>query len=298
MPEDEWVTQWETGGGPWSSLPEPCYGEQNIPIDAEKLIVATGDAVNTGGCPTGPGADLATFVEPLEVTALPGPGQGAVSPDQTIVSSPPNSSTDETQQRQNLQSMLSSSSFDPTVKQECAYYGPSGPCPFWTIVPTPEPGEPWSQYEADLQSLGFTNIQRNVLPSDSVDLDEPASSVTVVDPAPGTPTSAAQAIVVDTNPDGTAMPVATARETSLANTLESQNPGITDQNKLDVARSCLELVDAGTGNTDTSGDSGDQSLTDCSSLPVFISGQDVREAADHDLAALGAISDPNNEARR
>jgi hypothetical protein len=295
LSQDEWVTQWETGGGPWSSLPEPCYGENNIPVDAEKVIVATGDRVNTGGCPVGPPADLATFIEPLDVVALPGPGQGAVSPDQTIDSSPPNSSTDENQQRQNVQSLLSSPGFDPIVEQECAYYGPSGPCPFWSIVPTPQAGEPWSQYQAALQNLGFTNVQRSILSSDSVDLDEPASSVTVVYPTPGTPATTSQTITVYTNPDNPDMPAATARETSLANTLEAQNPAITDTNKLDVARSCLERVDAGTGNTDTSGDSGDQSMADCSSLPIFISGQDVRQPTDHDLAALGAVNDPNNQ---
>jgi hypothetical protein len=86
----------------------------------------------------------------------------------------------------------------------------------------------------------------------------------------------------------------TQRVLNLANALETQNPGtIDDNNKLELAQQCLDLEDAATGNTDTSGDSGDVSFTNCKGLPIFVSGADVREATNHDLAALGwPIDDP------
>jgi hypothetical protein len=89
-------------------------------------------------------------------------------------------------------------------------------------------------------------------------------------------------------------PGLTQRVLNLANALETQNPGtIDDNNKLELAQECLELEDAATGNTDTSGDSGDVSFTNCKGLPIFVSGADVREATNHDLAALGwPINDP------
>jgi hypothetical protein len=155
-------------------------------------------------------------------------------------------------------------------------------------VPAPSAGETWSQYRTDLANAGFINLQREILTSDTADLDQPASAVTVVSPAPGTAIDTSQAVDVTTNPD--AMPQPSQREILLANTLAAQNANVDATNKLDVARSCLELEDAGIPNTDTSGDSGDKSLTNCSSLPIFISGQDVREAADHDLAALGVTT--------
>jgi hypothetical protein len=43
--------------------------------------------------------------------------------------------------------------------------------------------ETWSQYQTDLANAGFTNVQRQVLPSDTADLDQPADAVTLVSPA-------------------------------------------------------------------------------------------------------------------
>jgi hypothetical protein len=125
-------------------------------------------------------------------------------------------------------------------------------------------------------------------------LDKPASAVTIVSPQPGTQIDpGSQVVTVTTNPDS--MPQPTQRETDLAAALENQSPTVDDTNKLDIARACLELEDAGTGNTDTAEDGGDISFNNCQTLPIFVSGNDVRAATDHDLAALGAISDPNNQ---
>jgi hypothetical protein len=45
--------------------------------------------------------------------------------------------------------------------------------------------------------------------------------------------------------------------------------------------------DAATGNTDTTGDSGDESFTNCSTMPIFITGHDAQSAGLHDEIALG-----------
>ena len=166
------------------------------------------------------------------------------------------------------------------------------PSPYVVPVPPPSAGETWSQYQTDLTNAGFTNVQRQILTSDTTDLDQPASAVTVVSPAPGTAIDTSRTVTVTTNPD--TMPQPSQREIALANTLASQNTNVDATNKLDIARSCLELEDAGIPNTDTSGGSGDKSFTNCSSLPIFISGYDVREASQHDLEALGWLSSPNN----
>ncbi len=166
--------------------------------------------------------------------------------------------------------------------------GQAYPPPGVITVPAPTLGETWATYQAALANAGFTNVQRQILDSTNADLDMPASAVTVVSPAPGQEVDSATPITVTTNPDGSSMPQATTRETSLGDFLETKDPAVNETNKLDIARSCLDAVDASNGNTDKTGDSGDASFASCSTMPVFYSGYDVREASQHDLEALAA----------
>jgi hypothetical protein len=159
--------------------------------------------------------------------------------------------------------------------------------PGTVAVPTLSAGETWSQYESDLDNAGFTSVNRQILTSDTADLDQPASAVTLLSPAPGQYADTAATMTVTTNPDSPNMPQATAREISLADLLQTQNLGITNENKLKIARTCLELEDAATGNADTTGDSGDVSFYNCSTLPIFITGYDAQSAGQHDEIALG-----------
>jgi hypothetical protein len=159
--------------------------------------------------------------------------------------------------------------------------------PGTVAVPAPSTGETRSQYQTDLSNAGFTNVQRQILTSDTADLDQPASAVTLVSPAPGQYADTATTITATTNPDSPNMPQATAREEDLATALENENPAVTNENKLKVARACLQYEDAATGNTDETGDSGDLSFHNCSTLPIFITGNDAQSAGQHDEIAVG-----------
>jgi hypothetical protein len=276
-PTDGFVVDWQFTGSGFNTQ----WEAENAPVGTEFFVISD----NSNGT-----NNMVGFV-PATVVALPGPNQGAPSSYGQKVSGS-NTAPSEAQQKQNAATVLQSPTYDQFNQSLCAHDGPAGPCPFWVMLPSPSPGETWTAYQAALANAGFTNVQRVTLSSDTVDLDQVASAVTAVSPTPGTAIDTAQPVTVTTNPD--TMPQPTQREIDLANILETQSPGITDSNKLDVARSCLELEDAATGNTDTSGDSGDISFTNCSSLPIFISGYDVREAAEHDLEALGWVSSPNN----
>jgi hypothetical protein len=150
-------------------------------------------------------------------------------------------------------------------------------------IPQPQTNETYDDYAARLDDLGLTHHTRHTLGADTADLDQPADAVTVVTPAPGMSVLPNTTLTVDANPSAADMPEPTQREIDLATALDSQNENVDETNKLDIARSCLELEDA-------AGNNGDD---DCKTLPIFVSGNDVREAADHDLAALGAISDPD-----
>jgi hypothetical protein len=135
-----------------------------------------------------------------------------------------------------------------------------------------------------LHAFGITSVVRQTLSPDTVDLDRPARAVTIVTPQPGTQIDpGSQTVTVTTNPDAADMPQPSQRQIDLATALDAQNATVDDTNKYDIARSCLDLEDA-------AGNNGDE---DCKTLPTFITGNDAREAADHDLAALGARSDPD-----
>ena len=145
-------------------------------------------------------------------------------------------------------------------------------------VPTFLPGETWSAYEAELNSAGITTHPREITKSPY--LDGPASDVLSVAPAPGTLIDPSDAVIVTTNPN--TMPQVSDQVQSLANSLATQNPGITDANKYDVAQSCLDTANDATQVSPALGDP----ATLCKSLPIFIPGYDVNEAAEHDEQAL------------
>lgn len=63
---------------------------------------------------------------------------------------------------------------------------------------------------------------------------------------------------------------------ALADALEEANPNVDESNKYEIAEACLELEAAASRD----------GASECRNLPIFISGRDVREAADHDLESL------------
>jgi hypothetical protein len=153
--------------------------------------------------------------------------------------------------------------------------------PLAATIPAPQPDELWSDYRQCLAKLGFRDVKRvQIDPADAV-LTKPAKAVLDTRPAPGSSVSPDTRIDVVTNPD--VISVATQAEVDLANTLDANNTTVNEVNRLDIARSCLRREAA----ADRDG------ATECRSLPIFISGQDVREAADHDLEALGVTNDPD-----
>jgi hypothetical protein len=152
-------------------------------------------------------------------------------------------------------------------------------------VPSISPDETPTDYIQCLSTLGLNANPTETLGDSQVDWGTPASDVVNVQPAPGVAVNPGSDVTIDANPD--TMPTPTQRETDLATALLAKNPGITDENKLDIARSCLDLEDAATGNTDTTGDSGDESFANCSTMPIFITGNDAQSAGQHDLIALG-----------
>ena len=152
-------------------------------------------------------------------------------------------------------------------------------------VPSILPDETPTDYIQCLSTLGLNANPTETLGDSQVDWGTPASDVVNVQPAPGVAVNPGSDVTIDANPD--TMPTPTQREADLATVLLAKNPGITDENKLDIARSCLDLEDAATGNTDTTGDPGDASFANCSTMPIFITGNDAQSAGQHDLIALG-----------
>ena len=231
------------------------------------------------------------YFVPATITSLPGPGQNPPSSFSTTVQQSPSTQPSEAQQKQNATNMLTSPAFDPFTEALCQV--PGSPCsavspPYTDKIPSPSAGESWTKYQAQLAKAGITNVSEVVLSAPDADLDEPANTVENISPAPGTSVyPVVQQVTVTVNPDAADMPAPTAREQSLAADLVASNPAITTENKYDVARSCLDLEDAATGNTDTSGDSGDESFVNCSTIPLFITGHDAESAGQHDEIALG-----------
>jgi hypothetical protein len=284
LTQDSWVVLWNNGNG---NPPGPAIHQDtandvcsySITNDPGGEWIPT--TVSQNGCTTD-GGSFYDYIEVIPITVTAAPGQ-AVSEGTNIQTY--NTPPDETTQVAGANSILTNPADDSLNETACAAIGPSGPCPQWTSIPAPQPGELWSQYETDLQNAGFTKITRQVLGATNADLDRPANAVTVVSPAAGTAIDpATTTITVTTNPDAANMPGPTQAEQSLASALGSLNSNVTGDNSIDIARSCLELEQA----------AGNDGATDCAKLPIFVSGNDVRQATNHDLAALGAMSDPNN----
>jgi hypothetical protein len=152
-------------------------------------------------------------------------------------------------------------------------------------IPTVLPNETPSDYAQCLSTLGLNANPTATLPDSQADWGTPASDVVNAQPAPGVAVNPGSDVTIYANPD--TMPTPTQRESDLAIALLAKNPGVTDRNKLDIARSCLDLEDAATGNADTTGDSGDMSFANCSTMPMFITGNDAQSAGQHDEIALG-----------
>ena len=150
------------------------------------------------------------YMAPLEQAALPGPNQGAPSSYSATVTSswtPPS----EDQQKQNATSILQSPAFDPFNQYQCAKDGPSGPCPFWPLVPVPSASESASSYSTQLTDGGF---QSNVitLPAPEAEWSIPAGDVVYTSPAAGESAATGSTVDVYVNPQPVPDPTQTGEK--------------------------------------------------------------------------------------
>jgi hypothetical protein len=134
--------------------------------------------------------------------------------------------------------------------------------------------------KARLQAAGFSggNVVTRELSSDDAAMSVAPGQVTDVYPRSGDPAETRSDFTLTVNPDDPAPE--TAEETAVASQLEQQNPDtITDDNKDQIARECIKYLQAAGKNGD-----------DCTSVPLFVTGDDARGPADNDIAKprLGA----------
>jgi hypothetical protein len=275
-----------TGFWQMGDCPDPLSG---APSDSQQLITESWTA-GYDFCSGQPSSgDTRVYFVPQTVTSLPGPGQGGTTEPTTIDGSGYYNQASESQQKANATSMLENSASDPFTQTLCQAAGspcPNVPPPYTDTIPSPSSGESLSDFQSDLSGAGITNVTYTTLTADTADLDEPAGAIVGVSPAPGTSVFPVTTNVVVTSNPAT-MPEPSERETDLADALESETGGIETANDLDVARQCLADEDVALDNTDTTGDAGDESYQNCSTLPIFITGHDAQAAGQHDQIALG-----------
>ena len=138
-------------------------------------------------------------------------------------------------------------------------------------------GESYEICRTRLQGAGFTGaITKRTLGAADAVLEEQADRVTATHPSAATQTEHDTDITVYVNPDE--LPEMSPAETVIADTLEANNPDtITEKNKKTIARQCVKhATEIGSG----------RSATDCTLLPVFVTGDDAKGPATNDIAAL------------
>jgi hypothetical protein len=130
-----------------------------------------------------------------------------------------------------------------------------------------------------LQTAGITGtITTTTLDADHADPENGPDEVTDLYPNTGESVEVISTITLYKNPSS--VPSVTPSVTSIANTLEANNPDtINSSNKRRLAKSCEEWANkTGSGAT----------ATDCTLRPVFFTGDDARAAAQHDENVLPA----------
>lgn len=191
--------------------------------------------------------------------------------------------------RQTLLDWLNDHANDPADKAfrdalNLAVNPDSAPDPFLHTAAVPDcSGVSYDQCVSKYEDAGFDSghLQRHTLTAATADLDRPADAVTTQSPTVGLRVGTDQDLTITTNPGTETMPSPTQAESDLAALLVSQNGNVTNDNRFEVAHECLQLEDA------TGSGAGENA---CSTLPMFVSGNDVREATDHDLDAISIES--------
>lgn len=222
-PRDGWVVLYNVNGSyPFAgvnqcfAVPDPLH----LPSGAERIVIARG--AGTCDAQQDDPVDYTTSVYwiPGQLTALPGPGQGALaqanqpcefsidfSQGCTTTTSPP--SPTEAQQKASATSVLHDPAYDGYSAALCQVPGspcPDVPPPYTVTIPTPSANETWSDYSTDLQNVGITNVRRQQLSIDQAEMSKPAGAVISVDPGAGSKIyPVTNTVTVTTNPD--TMPV-------------------------------------------------------------------------------------------
>jgi hypothetical protein len=131
--------------------------------------------------------------------------------------------------------------------------------------------------EDRIRAAGFTgDIEHETLSAEDADPDNAADKVTGLDPSSGKEIELPDTITIVKNPS--TMPTWTPTEDEIADGLEQANPTAIDStNKKRLARQCAKWADkAGSGT----------SSADCLLRPVFFTGRDAAEVAEHDISVL------------
>jgi hypothetical protein len=195
-PSDGWIAVNTSANADVWENPDCPRTLSGMPADAVPFITETWPAGYDWCTGQGNSGDTKVYFVPATVTALPGPGQGSSAPSTTYDPTgwPPPS---ETQQKQNAKAVLQSSANDTFTEYECAQFGPSGPCPFWSLVPTPSANESAADYETQLAQAGF---QANVTTLPETDTTVGDGDVVETNPEPGSIVGPDSTVDVAVNP--------------------------------------------------------------------------------------------------
>jgi hypothetical protein len=235
---------------PGSDCTEPYVGLgyqpgtlNNVPANATLLLGNESAEWNGFVCRWG------AYLEPFDQGALPGPNQGAPASYSATVTStwtPP----DEATQKSNAASALQSRGFDEFTQYECGKGGPSGPCPFWTVVPDPTVNESAASYSDRLTQLG---LQSNLvtLPAPQADWSTAAGRVVYTRPTSGSSVDPGSSVDAYVNPDPMPDPTETGEKDERS--CDRSTPDCVPQSQQDptgfTAVSDPELVESSTFTT-------------------------------------------------
>jgi hypothetical protein len=123
-----------------------------------------------------------------------------------------------------------------------------------------------------MEGAGFTNVHLHTLEWKDANLSIAPSDVTTVSPEPKTYAELSQEIVITQNPSAEQV-----ENVSAAWAEKNPESELTPETRKVLAADCLKTADKGS-----------YALSDCDSVPVFVPGSDVSEAAIHDELAIEA----------
>lgn len=158
----------------------------------------------------------------------------------------------------------------------CAVFGGECENPKDSYPTTPDcAGETPAACTQAFRDAGFSgDITTQTLSGDLAQMEQDPGRVTNTRPQADLEIAQGHDIIIYVNPDP--LPTMTATDTSIANTLQTQNPETVDEtNKKTLAITCRKLTEAA-----------GRSSSDCLSLPIFVVGKEIHVPAENDLAGL------------